>query len=104
VRTDVDASGFQQTRVPLFGRLQRAALVVRPDRIRLVFPPYWGRVEGFPFPINRLNQPGSSLSGLPPCPPTSTGQPRRPSPELSGRGAGVVVGYRGSAQIHDATR
>jgi hypothetical protein len=54
VRTDVNASGSQQTRVPLYGQLQRAALVVRPDRVGLVFPPYWGRDEGLSVPTSGL--------------------------------------------------
>jgi hypothetical protein len=54
VRTDVDTSGSQQTRVPLYGQLQRAALVVRPDRVGLVFPPYWGRAEGLSVPTSGL--------------------------------------------------
>jgi hypothetical protein len=54
VRTGVNASGSQQTRVPLYGQLQRAALVVRPDRVGLVFPPYWGRDEGLSVPTSGL--------------------------------------------------
>jgi hypothetical protein len=54
MRTGVDAPGSVETRVPLCGRLLRSALVVHPDRVGLVFPPYWGTAEGPSFPTRRL--------------------------------------------------